>query len=111
MQDMIDAMKKIENYIQGTPYDAFAKHAMMIDAVIRNLTVVGEAANHIPEEIQQKHPEVRWRGIVGLRNLAVYEYFELKATIIWKIITEDLPLTKKLVIAILEKNKSDEIQL
>lgn len=83
---------------------------MMVDAVVRNLIIVGEAANNVPDEIQQKYPEIRWRGIVGLRNLAVHEYFERKLPIIWKIISEDLPFTKGQIVSMLEeiKNCTDE---
>lgn len=95
LQEIARAIETIESYIKDVSYDGFIKNQMMVDAVIRNLIIIGEAANHIPDEIQQKNTDINWNGIIGLRNLAVHEYFSVKLTIIWKIISQDLPTTKK----------------
>ena len=67
---------------------------MTIDAVVRNLEVLGEAARQMPEDFVAKHPEVPWRTIAGLRNRIVHDYFGLDLEIIWQIISQDLPPLK-----------------
>ena len=62
-----------------------------IDAVIRNFTIIGEAARHIPDEIVQSHPEIPWREMADLRNTIVHEYFGVSEKIIWETIQTDLP--------------------
>ena len=70
---------------------------MTIDAVVRNLEVLGEAARQMPEVFIAQHPEVPWRVIAGLRNRIVHDYFGLDLEIIWQIISQDLsPLKNQL---------------
>ena len=69
----------------------------------RNLQVIGEAAGHIPKRIKEKHRNVDWRGIVGMRNILVHEYFGVRSEIIWKTINERLPELRKQIEEILEE--------
>src|SRR5438132_13668324 len=90
IQDMLTAIGRIERYIQGKDHAAFIQDEMVIDAVVRNLEVLGEAARQLPEEFTTKHPEVPWRLVSGLRNRIVRDYFGLVIEIIWQIISRDL---------------------
>ena len=62
-----------------------------IDAVVRNLEIIGEAANRLPDEFKEKHSEVEWYKVVGLRHRIVHEYFGIDLQIIWQILNKDLP--------------------
>lgn len=62
----------------------------MIDAVIRNLEVIGEAAKSLPISIKEQHSEVPWEKIAGMRNRIVHEYFGVDETILWQTIQDDL---------------------
>ena len=64
---------------------------MIIDAVIRNLEIIGEAATHIPDDVQSQYPMVPWRSIKGMRNLLIHEYWSSDLLIIWKTIQESIP--------------------
>ncbi|MDP2209658.1 MAG: DUF86 domain-containing protein [Bacteroidota bacterium] len=66
-----------------------------IDAVIRNFEIIGEAANQVPESIQEKYPEIEWYKIIGLRNRIIHEYFGVDTEILWKIIEKDLEKLKQ----------------
>ena len=59
-----------------------------IDAVIRNVEIIGEAANHIPSEVQNRYPEIPWMQMRGIRNILIHVYFGIDTEIIWKTITE-----------------------
>ena len=76
---------------------------MTIDAVVRNLTIIGGAAKNIPEEIKSKNPEIAWSEAVGMRNKVTHEYFGVDEDILWKTIKEDLPVFKKQILKLLEK--------
>ena len=69
----------------------FCTDSKTIDAVVRNLIVIGEASRHIPESIEQRHPEVPWRTMRGIRNVVVHEYFGVDAEIVWETPRHDLP--------------------
>lgn len=68
----------------------FRKDQRTIDAVIRNFEIIGEAAGHIPETIQEKFPELAWLEMRGMRNIMIHEYFGVSLPIIWRTITHDL---------------------
>lgn len=94
VEDMLESMNKIERYTKGLTYDKFERNEIVVDAVIRNLEIVGEAAKNIPEDVREKYPDVPWTRMIGLRNIAVHEYFGVDLSIIWEIITKNLPETK-----------------
>lgn len=91
LDDMCEALVKIEHYTSGLTEQTFTQSDIVLDAVIRNFEILGEAANHIPDAIRAAHPEIPWPQVIGLRNLLIHEYFGADPTILWKIIVTDLP--------------------
>jgi len=77
----------------------------MIDAVVRNLSIIGEAVKNIPREIKVKNPDVAWNEIKGMRNKVVHEYFGTDEEILWKTIQDDLPIFKKQIAKLLKTVK------
>lgn len=66
-----------------------------MDAVVRNLEIIGEAARNLSDEIRQSFPEIEWKKIVGMRNILVHEYFGINNRIVWDIVqTKIAPLKK-----------------
>jgi uncharacterized protein with HEPN domain len=68
IHDILDAIAKIHRYISGVDFDAFENDEEIMDAVIHNLTVIGEAANHMPDDIRRLHPEIPWRQMIEVRS-------------------------------------------
>lgn len=95
LQDILDSIGRIGQYIKGVTLKEFQPDQEKIDAVVRNLEIIGEAANNIPEEIVEKYPEIPWNRMVSMRNKVLHEYFGVDEEILWKTITEDLPSLKK----------------
>lgn len=91
IEDMLEAIGKIRRYTEGMTYDSFVTDDRTIDAVIRNITVIGEAARNIPEEIQKKTPDIPWTEMRGIRNVVVHEYFGISEEILWRTVDKDLP--------------------
>jgi len=71
------------------------KRQKTVDAVIRNLEVIGEASSHLPIEIQEQYEDVPWGMMKGIRNILAHEYFGIDLEIVWKTVKEDLPILKK----------------
>ncbi|MCI0507208.1 MAG: DUF86 domain-containing protein [Gammaproteobacteria bacterium] len=71
--------------------DRFRASDITIDAVIRNFTIIGEAARQIPSEIEQRYSDVPWHKMRSLRNIVVHEYFGVDMRIVWETIHKDLP--------------------
>ena len=70
---------------------AFERDEKLIDAVVHNLTIIGEAANHVPSEITAKEAAIPWRQMIDLRNYSVHAYWNLRPAVIWDTIQNDLP--------------------
>jgi uncharacterized protein with HEPN domain len=94
IEDIVAAVGKIERYIAGLGREAFLADDKTIDAVVRNLEIIGEAARHVPDDFAAVHPEVPWQRIAGLRNRIVHDYFGLDLEIVWQILQTDLPQLK-----------------
>ncbi len=91
VEDILEAIERIEQYTDGLQYRQWQQDQKTIDAVIRNFEIIGEAATHVPSEVQVIFPEVPWGKMKGIRNLLIHEYFGVDAEVIWKTIQEDLP--------------------
>ncbi len=102
LEDMLLSMEKISTYIGTMDKDSFVKDTRTIDAVVRNLEVIGEAASRIPEDFRAIHAEVPWRRVIGLRNRVIHEYFGVDLEIVWSVVTDDLPQLKSDVKQIVE---------
>ena len=91
VEDMLEAINRIESYVDGMDCDAFAADTRTQDAVIRNLEILGEASKRIPFAILQRHPELPWSRIGDMRNILVHEYHSVAPEIILDTARHDLP--------------------
>lgn len=96
-QDVLDSIDKIEQYTQSMEYEDFVSNSMVIDAVVRNIEIIGEASRRVPHDVQDRHSKIPWKKIAGIRNRIVHEYFGVDISIIWFIVTNELtPLRREL---------------
>jgi uncharacterized protein with HEPN domain len=75
VEDILACIEKIKGYTQGMTYKQFSTDGKVVDADIRNLEIIGEAAGYIPMEIQEKYPELAWLEMRGMRNIIAHENF------------------------------------
>jgi uncharacterized protein with HEPN domain len=94
LEDISEALDLIEEYVKGLDYSSWAEDRKTIDAVIRNLQIIGEAANHIPDSIQEKYKDIPWFQMKGMRNVLIHEYFGVDIDVLWRTVNEDLPRLK-----------------
>ena len=88
--DILERIERIEKYIAGLSYDDFIKDDKTKDAVVRNLEIIGEAANQIPMEIRERYKNIPWAQIVGLRHRLIHGYFVIDYDIVWNIIDREI---------------------
>lgn len=86
LTDILEAQRRIREYTEQMTYEEFTQSKITIDAVIRNLEVIGEAARKLPPEITSRSPEIEWRKIVAMRNVLTHEYFGVNTQIVWDVI-------------------------
>ncbi|MDP2912306.1 MAG: DUF86 domain-containing protein [Candidatus Omnitrophota bacterium] len=95
LDDISLAIKKIEKYTKGLSLKKLKKDDLVVDGVVRNLEIIGEAVKNIPSHIKDKHPDVEWKKISGLRDILAHEYFGIDLEILWDIIKNKFPDFKK----------------
>lgn len=97
LQHILESIDLIEKHTKGIKKEDFQKSWPLVDASIRRIEIIGEAANKITPDFKNKHKEIPWRDIVGMRNVLIHEYFDIDETEVWKTIKKDLPALKKLI--------------
>jgi uncharacterized protein with HEPN domain len=81
--------------VKDLNYDGWMKDQKTIDAVIRNLEIIGEAAANVPREIQDLYVDIPWYQMKGMRNILIHEYFGVDNDVLWNTIQKDLPVLKE----------------
>lgn len=107
LDDILDAISKLERYTKGINLDQFRDDDKTVDAVIRNFTVIGEAAKHIPLSFRKKYPDIPWKEMAGMRDILVHEYFGVRFDILWVTMKKRLPQVKPMIEAVLRQMEEE----
>lgn len=103
LHHIIDSATQINDYLSGSDKQQFADNALVQDAVLRKLEVIGEACSSLEENFKQTHQNIPWRKISGMRNRLTHEYWDVDLDIVWHTVTIDVPALKSQLINLLEK--------
>lgn len=102
---ILEAILEIELYISNSTIEDFTINSMMRFACVKQMEIIGEASNHLSEELKSKFSEIEWAQIIGMRNVFVHEYFGIDTKILWEIIKNDLPNLKCKILVVSETIK------
>ena len=83
LEDVLEAAQPIESHLCGFHYDTFIADRRTVDAVTRNLEIIGEAVKYLPIELTEAFPQIPWRAIAGFRDILAHSYFRTEDSIIW----------------------------
>lgn len=101
------SITKIEKYLKKDSFEDFKQKDVIIDAVLNNLLIIGEASSQLQDEIKKKYNNIPWREIIDFRNIAIHKYHSLNLKMVWSIIKEKIPQLKKDVEDILKHTKTN----
>jgi len=92
--DILNSVDEIEEFTEGMSFEEFAEDKKTINAVIRGLKVLGEAAKKIPDNIRKRHPEIPWTRMAGMRDKLIHQYFGVDLETVWVVVQKELPPLK-----------------
>ena len=102
LKDILEAMASIEKFVAGMEFEDFKNDDRTSSAVIRKFEIIGEAIKHIPEEIRNKYPQIKWKQMAGMRDRLIHFYFGVKYDLVWHTIKDVIPKVKPIVQGILK---------
>jgi len=91
LKDVLDSIGKIEEYVKNLSFEDFSNRELVVDAVVRNFEIIGEASKNISDDLKSAYQDVPWKEMAGMRDKMIHEYFGMDLDIVWKTIKQRLP--------------------
>ena len=92
---ILDAIERLEKYAGSLSREELEADVLRYYGIVKNVEIIGEAANMLTSEFKDAHPEVEWRPIANMRNFLVHEYFQVDSDTVWAVIHGDIVELKK----------------
>jgi uncharacterized protein with HEPN domain len=106
LTDITAAIDAAQSFVAGMTASQFRADQRTVYAVTHALEIVGEAAKRIPEPVRARYPAVPWRLMAGMRDRLIHSYNTVDLDVLWKTVTEDLPITQPLVTEALHQERA-----
>lgn len=104
LDDILEAAESIQRFVYEVSEEDFLSNDLIKSAVLQKLGIIGEAATHVSEQIKQKYPQVNWKSMKGLRNIAVHAYFSIKWDLVWQTVQTDIEPLKREIAEMIEND-------
>lgn len=103
LQDIIEAICQLEKMTQDLSFEEFSTKIEIFLSAVKLIEIIGEAVKNIPDEVRVNYPNIPWKNIAGMRDKLVHEYWAIDEKVVWKVIQNNLPQLKRIIISIIEK--------
>jgi uncharacterized protein with HEPN domain len=103
LKHVLDAISRIEEYVQNVKHEDFMNNHLIQDGVIRQLEVIGEATKKLSKKIRNKYPDIPWKDIAGMRDKLIHDYFGVDLDAVWSTIEKDIPPLKEVISKIIKE--------
>lgn len=103
LEHILSSIGHIRKFTEGKSLDSFFGDELVFSATIRHLSIIGEAATNLTSQLREKHPEILWSKLIGMRNVLVHKYFGIDEIVLFKTVVEDLPILETQIETILKE--------
>lgn len=87
---ILECIELVEDYLNGKTVEDFMASTQLQDAVIRRIEIIGEATKNLPQDFKEKHVDIPWKEMAGMRDIIVHEYFGVDLKLTWRVATGDI---------------------
>ena len=105
LKDILEAIEKIEEFVQGMTLTEFRKDDKTSSAVIRKFEIIGEASKHIPVEVRKNFSEIPWKEMAGMRDRLIHFYMGVDYELVWDTIDSKLPPIKNILAKVIKSSR------
>ena len=100
IKHILENIQDINSFMEGVSKSELEKNKEKLNAIIRSIEVIGEAARNLPKTFRDKNSEISWKKIIGTRDILIHRYFGIDTDILWEIIKKDIPKLKNKILKI-----------
>ena len=105
VQDILDSIVDMENFVKGLSFDEFSKDKKTVNAVVRSLEIIGEASKKVPESVRKQYPKLPWKEMAKMRDKLIHGYFGIDLEIVWKVLKDEIPPLTPIIKKMLKDSK------
>jgi len=108
IHDILQNMRDAEEFIRGMSREQFEADKRTLNAVLRSIEVIGEAAKHVPENIRARYPNIPWKEMAGMRDKVIHFYMGVDLEAVWMVVKDRIPALRPSVEQILQQLENEE---